>query len=124
MARKKKVEKVRKASKSKTVETDDAIPASIHDKLKNLVPKVISKEEVIVKIDTTKFPKPRHKLGESVLVDFIGTVRPATIIECRPHPTQPRWIYKVKDNTGTIIPWVGIDGQEQFSNIVDKKIKK
>ena len=107
MARKKKVEKVRKASKSKT-----------------LVPKVISKEEVIVKIDTTKFPKPRHKLGESVLVDFIGTVRPATIIECRPHPTQPRWIYKVKDNTGTIIPWVGIDGQEQFSNIVDKKIKK
>ena len=46
MARKKKVEKVRKASKSKTVETDDAIPASIHDKPKNLVPKVISKEEV------------------------------------------------------------------------------
>jgi hypothetical protein len=75
-------------------------------------------EEVVT--TPVKLPKPKYKVGETVLVDFIGTVRSAEIIECRQHPSQPRWIYKVKDRTGTIIPWVGINGQEQFSNIVEK----
>jgi len=110
-----------KKGRIKPIEKEETIPASLHDKPKNLVPNVKVKEEVVEKTAPVKLPKPRHKIGETVLVNFIGTTVTAEIIECRPHPSQPRWIYKVKDSAGTIIPWVGVDGQEQFSNIVNKK---
>lgn len=79
------------------------------------------KKKIEEEVATTpvKLPKPKYNVGDKVLVDFIGLVRRAEIIAYRQHPSQPRWIYKVKDIAGTIIPWVGINGQEQFANIVE-----
>lgn len=82
------------------------------------------KAEEVVATTTIKLPKPIYNIGDKVLVDFIGLVRKAEIIAFRQHPSQPRWIYKVKDVAGTIIPWVGINGQEQFANIVDSHSKE
>jgi hypothetical protein len=50
---------------------------------------------------------------------FLGQERKAIIIEVKEHPSHPRWIYKVKDRDGTIIPWVGINDEEKFSNIIE-----
>jgi hypothetical protein len=74
-------------------------------------------EEVIT--TPIKMPLAKYKIGDSVTVSFLGQPRPAIIIALRQHPTQPKWIYKVKDRTGTIIPWVGINNQEQFANIIE-----
>lgn len=84
-----------------------------------------SKEEEIVEpVPQVKLPKPKFKIDDKVVVTFLGMDRDAVVIAVRQHPSHPRWIYKVRDSYGTIIPWVGLDGAEKFANIWTKPKQK
>lgn len=67
--------------------------------------------------------KPRkYKVGDKVLVDFIGSKYKSTIILLEERFDPHRWVYKVKtDELGWVIPCVGIGKSEQFANIVEAK---
>jgi len=63
--------------------------------------------------------KPRWKIGETVDITFLGAAKKVKLTELRKHPQHPeRWIYTgVSLSDSIIIPFIGIDGTEQFANI-------
>jgi len=64
--------------------------------------------------------EPKWNVGDKVVVNFIGSRHESVIIEKKKHPSQDRWIYKVRDlHDGTVIPYVGYSGSEKFANIIE-----
>lgn len=71
------------------------------------------------KVEILKSKPRQFKIGQVVKVDFIGVIHLATILELhQPKDWPERWVYKVRLNDGTLIPYVGIGGTEKFCNIV------
>jgi len=64
--------------------------------------------------------KPRKfKIGDTVEVEFIGTLHSAQVIDLYQTPDWPhRWVYKVRLSDGFIVPYVGVENTEKFCNIV------
>ena len=83
-----------------------------------------TEEEISEPVANVKLPKPKFNVDDKVVVTFLGMERNAIVIAVRQHPSHPRWIYKVRDSHGTIIPWVGLDGAEKFANIWTKPKQK
>lgn len=81
-----------------------------------------SRPERIVRV----MEKPTIPLGTVVPVDFIGKIYDVTLTELKPNPNHiNRWIY---GGTSTCsrklrIPFIGIDGTEQFANIITSKMQ-
>jgi len=71
------------------------------------------------KEESPVMPKPKFKVGEQVTVNFLGALKECIILEQTKNRYHiDRWIYKVKETkTGTVIPYVGINGSEKFANI-------
>ena len=64
--------------------------------------------------------KPPYKVGDKVIVTFLGSPNEAEIIELRRN--AERWIYRAKDlHSGTIYVHVGYNGTEKFANIWDNQ---
>jgi hypothetical protein len=75
------------------------------------------------KDDTSVMKKPKWKVGDIVDVTFISTKRVCKLTELRKHPSDDsRWIYTaVEENSGRLIPFVGINGSEKWANIFEEK---
>ena len=70
------------------------------------------KEEVPL----AQMKKPPFKIGEHVIVTFLGSDRKCELIALRKH--QERWIYSAKDlRDGFKYVCIGINGSEKFANI-------
>lgn len=71
--------------------------------------------------------KPSYKVGDKVIVDFLGTKLESEITEVKYHPLYPeKGIYTAYAYaTGRYIPYVGENGSETYANIVtdNKKFK-
>lgn len=67
-------------------------------------------------------PKPKYKIGEIVSVTFLGTIYQCEILDLQISGRHDeKWIYKAKSlDEGIIIPFIGINGSEQFANIYDE----
>jgi len=67
--------------------------------------------------------KPKWKIGDVVDITFLGAPKKVRLTELRPHPQHSeRWIYTaVSVNDSIVIPFIGVDGSEQFANIWSKK---
>lgn len=62
--------------------------------------------------------KTKYKIGDTVIVSFLGSKHVSKIIEIRGHPQiENRTFYTVVSETGLLIPYVGIDNSERFANI-------
>jgi len=62
--------------------------------------------------------KTKYKIGDTVIVSFLGSKHVSKIIEIRDHPQiENRTFYTVVSETGLLIPYVGIDNSERFANI-------
>lgn len=71
-------------------------------------------EEVVLK----EMKKPPYKVGDKVIVTFLGTPHNTEIIELRKN--AERWIYRAKDlYDGTVYVHVGYNGSEKHANIWD-----
>jgi hypothetical protein len=69
--------------------------------------------------------KPSFKVGDQVMVNFLGSKLEAEIIEVKTHPQYPdKGIYTVfAHQTGKYIPYVGENGSEAYANIVTETKK-
>lgn len=69
--------------------------------------------------------KPSYKVGDKVMVNFLGSILDAEIIEVKFHPQYPdKGIYTVfSEKTGKYIPYVGENGSEAYANIVTETKK-
>lgn len=65
--------------------------------------------------------KNKYKIGDKVIVSFLGNDYSSEIIEVRHHPQQERVIYTARTNDGLYIPYIGIDGSEKYANIYTEK---
>ncbi len=65
--------------------------------------------------------KNKYKIGDKVIVSFLGNNYSSEIIEVRHHPQQERIIYTARADNGLYIPYIGIDGSEKYANIYTEK---
>jgi hypothetical protein len=69
--------------------------------------------------------KSLYKIGDKVTVFFLDSKHEAEIIEVRQHPQKhENIIYTVRTDRNLIIPYVGVDGSEKYSNIFTNNEKK
>lgn len=69
--------------------------------------------------------KSLYKIGDTVTVFFLDSKYESEIIEVKQHPQKhENIIYTVRTNKGLIIPFVGVDGSEKYSNIFTNNEKK
>ena len=76
--------------------------------------------------DTVEMPKPKFEPGDLVTVEFIGSKRRVVLSEIKRNPQNiNRWIYTgIEVGTGMSIPYIGINGSEQFANIVEENVEE
>jgi hypothetical protein len=73
-------------------------------------------------IEVREMKKPKWKVGQIVDFDFLGGKRRGVILELKKNPMHiERWIYKIRDVDGIIIPYVGVNGSEKFANLYTKE---
>lgn len=69
--------------------------------------------------------KSQYKIGDKVTVFFLDSKYESEIIEVKPHPQKhENIIYTVRTDKNLIIPFVGVDGSERYSNIFTNNEKK
>lgn len=63
--------------------------------------------------------KPKWKIGEIVVYNFLGTLYEGKILDLKKNPQNiERWVYSIQNTTSNIkVPYVGIEGSEKFANI-------
>ena len=66
-----------------------------------------------------EMPKPKWKIGEVVVVEFIGSKTEVRLTEQLRNPQHiDRWIYRgIEVSTGLKIPYIGVGNTEQWANI-------
>ena len=71
--------------------------------------------------DSAEMPMPKYVPGDLVTVDFIGSKRKVVLSELKRNPQNiNRWVYSGTEvNTGINITYIGVDGSEQFANIIE-----
>jgi hypothetical protein len=76
--------------------------------------------------DNTEMPKPKFEPGDIVTIDFIGSKRQVVLSGLTKNPQNiNRWIYSgVEVGTGIKIPYIGVNGSEQFANIVEENVEE
>jgi len=64
-------------------------------------------------------PKPKWKIGEVVVVDFIGSKTKVELTQLLRNPQHiDRWIYRgIEVASGLKIPYIGVGNTEQWANI-------
>jgi hypothetical protein len=62
--------------------------------------------------------KPAHVIGQEVTIDFLGTKRSAVITD-GPYKHNDAWVYSVLRKDGIVVPYVGVNGEGEFANIID-----
>ena len=75
-------------------------------------------------IPKPQMKKPKFKIGDKVIVEFITSNYEVTLTELLRNPKNPdRWIYRGITDDNLYIPFIGINGSEKFANIytIDKK---
>lgn len=66
-----------------------------------------------------KMDKPKFAIGDTVIVDFLGSKYKVTLNELKPNPQHiERWVYKGITMDGFVISYIGINGSEKFANII------
>lgn len=68
---------------------------------------------------TKEMPKPKWKIGEVVVIDFLGSKTEVELTQLLRNPQHiDRWIYRgIEISTGLKIPYIGVGNTEQWANI-------
>ena len=74
------------------------------------------KEEV-----STQMKKPKWKVGEHVVVTFLGSKYKAVLTELKKNKQHiDRWVYSAVTTEGTTLVCIGVNDSEKWANLYKK----